>query len=141
MINKNTYFQIELTARKIRQYGQSILKSLGIDITIEQWLVLNVINENESINQIDVGEILVKDKPTISRMVNHLEKKGLITKIPSSKDSRKVELNISKKGKTMINDIYPTIEKIRFKGLNELSQEEIKNIENILEKIQKNLDS
>jgi len=140
MINRNTYFQIELTARRIRQYGQNILKSQGIDITIEQWLVLNVINENESTNQIDVGEILVKDKPTISRMVNHLEKKGLITKTSSSTDSRKVELNISQKGKTMINNLYPTIEKIRFKGLNGLSAKEIQIIEDILTKIQKNLE-
>ncbi|TXE13825.1 MarR family transcriptional regulator [Seonamhaeicola algicola] len=141
MINNNTYFQIELTARRIRQYGQNILKSQGIDITIEQWLVLNVINENESTNQIDIGEKLVKDKPTISRMVNHLEKKGFITKTPSSTDSRKVELNISKKGKAMINNLYPTIETIRFKGLNELSEKEKESIENILKKIQKNLDS
>jgi hypothetical protein len=36
MIHNNLYFQIELTARRIRQYGQNILKSHGIDITIEQ---------------------------------------------------------------------------------------------------------
>ncbi|TMM51527.1 MarR family transcriptional regulator [Maribacter algarum] len=141
MINNNTYFQIELTARRIRQYGQNVLKSQGIDITIEQWLVMNVINENESINQIDVGEKLVKDKPTISRMVNHLEKKGFIIKTSSSTDSRKVELTISKKGETMINNLYPIIEKIRFTGLNELSEKEKEIIGTILVKIRKNLDA
>ncbi|WP_299673424.1 MarR family winged helix-turn-helix transcriptional regulator [uncultured Tenacibaculum sp.] len=141
MIHNNTYFQIELTARKIRQYGQSILKSHGIDITIEQWLVLNVIHENESISQINIGEILVKDKPTISRMVRHLEKKEFIIKTNSSTDSRKVELSISKKGKALINNLYPIIEKIRFSGLNDLSEEEKKNIEVILQKIRKNLDN
>jgi hypothetical protein len=34
---------------------------------------LNVINENKAISQIYTGEKLVKDKPTISRMVNQLE--------------------------------------------------------------------
>lgn len=56
MIHNNTYFQIELTARKIRQYGQSILKSHRINTTIEQWLVLNVIHEMN----ISVRLILVK---------------------------------------------------------------------------------
>lgn len=141
MINDNTYFQIELTARRIRQYGQNVLKSQGIDITIEQWLVLNVINENEFTNQIDVGEMLVKDKPTISRMVNHLEKKEFIIKTTSGIDSRKVELSISKKGKKLIDNLYPIIEKIRFTGLNELSKNEKKQVGSILEKIRKNLDN
>ena len=141
MNDNNTYFQIELTARRIRQYGQNVLKSQGIDITIEQWLVLNVINENESISQIDVGEILVKDKPTISRMVNQLEKKKFIIKSTSSTDSRKVELSISKKGEALISSLYPIIEKIRFTGLNKLTKKEKEDIRTILEKIRKNLDS
>ncbi|KZS39514.1 hypothetical protein AWE51_25695 [Aquimarina aggregata] len=139
MINNNLYFKIELTARRIRQYGQNVLKSHNIDITIEQWLVLNIINENEYINQISVGDKLVKDKPTISRMVNHLEKKEYIIKTPSSIDSRKVELSISKKGQTLINDLYPIIEKIRFSGLSKLSEKENESIETILNKILKNL--
>lgn len=141
MTDNNTYFQIELTARRIRQYGQNVLKSQGIDITIEQWLVLNVINENESISQIDVGEKLVKDKPTISRMVNQLEKKKFIIKSTSSTDSRKVELSISKKGEALISSLYPIIEKIRFTGLNKLTKKEKEDIRTILEKIRKNLDS
>jgi len=141
MINDNTYFQIELTARKIRQYGQNVLKSHSVDITIEQWLVLNIINENESINQIQIGEKLVKDKPTISRMVNQLEKKEFINKIPSPTDSRKVELSVSKKGKTLIHTLYPIIEKIRFSGLSKLSENEKDSIKVILEKIRKNLDN
>ena len=139
MINKNLFFQIELTARRIRQYGQNVLKSHGIDITIEQWLVLNVIKENKAISQISIGEKLVKDKPTISRMVNQLERKGFILKNYSPTDSRKVELSISKKGEALINNLYPIIEKIRFTGLSKLSKKEKESIENILNKIRNNL--
>lgn len=139
MINNNLYFKIELTARRIRQYGQNALKSHGINITIEQWLVLNVISENENISQISVGEKLVKDKPTISRMVNQLEKKGFIIKNSSATDSRKVELAISEKGETLIKNLYPIIEKIRFTGLSKLSEKENESIETILNKILNNL--
>jgi len=139
MINDNIYFQIELTARRIRQYGQNVLKAHGVNITIEQWLVLNVINENKTINQVSIGEKLVKDKPTISRMVNLLEKQEFIIKNVSSEDSRKVELTISKKGEELINNLFPIIEKIRFTGLNKLSKKENESITTILNKIQNNL--
>ncbi|MEO9513620.1 MAG: MarR family transcriptional regulator [Flavobacteriaceae bacterium] len=139
MINKNLYFKIELTARRIRQYGQNVLKSHGVDITIEQWLVLNVISENKDISQISIGEKLIRDKPTISRMVNQLEKKEFILKKSSDTDSRKVELTISKKGEALIKNLYPIIEKIRFTGLSQLSEKENESIETILDKILKKL--
>ncbi len=139
MIHNNIYFQIELTARKIRQYGQNVLKQHGIDITIEQWLVLNIINENEAINQISIGEKLVKDKPTISRMVNQLNKKEFIIKTTSATDSRNVELSISKKGEDLIKKLYPIIEEIRLTGLSELSKKETESIESILKKIRNKL--
>lgn len=139
MINNNIYFQIELTARKIRQYGQNVLKQHGIDITIEQWLVLNIINENKAINQISIGEKLVRDKPTISRMVNQLDKKKFIIKTISSTDSRNVELSISKKGEDLIKNLYPIIEEIRLTGLSKLSKEETESIESILKKIRNKL--
>lgn len=139
-MKKNIYFQIELTARRIRQYGQNVLKSHGIDITIEQWLVLITIHQNELISQITIGEILLKDKPTISRMVNHLERNELIIKNPSSTDSRKVELSISKKGKVLINNLHPIVEQIRLMGLNKLSNKEKTTIIDILSKIRKTLD-
>ncbi len=72
MINHNLYFQIEITARKIRHFGQSILNKYQLDITIEQWLVLKTILENEGVSQLRIGELLLKDKPTISRMIKHL---------------------------------------------------------------------
>lgn len=140
MINNNLYFQIELTARKIRQYGQTILQSNGIDITIEQWLVLNIISENKAISQIEVGEKLIKDKPTISKMVNQLEKKEFIIKTPSLSDSRKVELSISKKGKVLIDNLFPIIEKIRLAGLSKLTRPDKEHIETSLEKIRNNLE-
>ncbi|MFT5646538.1 MAG: DNA-binding MarR family transcriptional regulator, partial [Aureispira sp.] len=88
MTKENLYFQIELTARKIKHYGQTVLNNKGIDITIEQWLVLKVISENEGLNQIQIGEILFKDKPTISRMIKSLTKKGFVFKDNSSEDLR-----------------------------------------------------
>lgn len=139
VINENLYYQIELTARKIRQYGQSILKENGIDITIEQWLVLNVISENEGVNQLTIGEILVKDKPTISRMVQSLLKKGFVRKETSNEDLRQFSLSLSEEGTRLIKVIFPVIEAIRLKGLDNLSEEEKLSASKILLKIQKNI--
>lgn len=141
MINENLYYQIELTARKIRHYGQSVLIKHGIDITVEQWLVLNVINDNKGINQLRIGEILVKDKPTISRMVRSLLEKGYIEKVVSTEDLRQYSISISKEGEKLINIIFPVVEAIRLKGIESLTKTEKENLSILLLKIQKNIDT
>ena len=140
MINENLYYQIELTARKIRQYGQTVLRDHGIDITVEQWLVLKVVAENEGINLLRVSEILYKDKPTISRMVKFLEQKELLNKTSSETDLRELSLHLTLKGKEWIKHFYPVVEQIRLKGLDTLSATEKDQVRDLLEKIRNNLD-
>ena len=140
MINENLYYQIELTARKIRQYGQTVLRDHGIDITVEQWLVLKVVAENEGINLLRVSEILYKDKPTISRMVKFLEQKELLSKASSETDLRELSLHLTLKGKEWIKHFYPVVEQIRLKGLDTLSATEKDQVRDLLEKIRNNLD-
>ncbi len=141
MIKENLYFQIELTARKIRHYGQTVLNNNGIDITIEQWLVLKVIMENDGINQIQIGKILVKDKPTISRMVKSLTEKGFVLKENTSGDLREFLLKLTESGKKLVEFLIPLIEEIRLKGLGNLSEDQKINTKETLLKIRNNIDS
>ncbi|MEL7002422.1 MAG: MarR family transcriptional regulator [Bacteroidota bacterium] len=139
MINQNLYFEIELTARRIRQYGQSILDAQNAGITVEQWLVLKVISENEGINQLRIGEILLKDKPTISRMVKTLFTKNLIHKQPSETDLREFSIELTEHGRQWLERIMPIIESVRLKGIENLSDNEKSNTSEVLAKIRKNL--
>lgn len=141
MINENLYYQIELTARRIRQYGQSVLRQHGIDITIEQWLVIKVVAENEGMNQLTIGEMLYKDKPTISRMVKSLEQKGYIQKSPSPTDLRAAIIEISPKGLKLVEQLLPHIKSIRAKGLAVLDEVEKKTLSHLLLKIRTAIES
>ncbi len=135
----NLYYQIELTARKIRHYGQSILNDHNLNLTIEQWLVLKTVLENEGISQIKIGEILIKDKPTISRMVKHLVNSGYIEKRNDNVDLRQFSIYLTKKGKQLLDKLLPVIETIRLQGLNNLTEKEKNNLNDTLLKIQNNL--
>jgi DNA-binding MarR family transcriptional regulator len=139
MTKENLYFQIELTARKIKHYGQTVLNNKGIDITIEQWLVLKVISENEGLNQIQIGEILFKDKPTISRMIKSLTKKGFVFKDNSSEDLRAFIIGLTEDGKKLVAHLIPIIEKVREKGLKNLSENQNTTTSKTLSKIRNNL--
>ena len=67
----------------------------GLNLTIEQWSVLYQLWKKEGISQQDLCKATFRDKPSITRLVDNLEKGGLVKRVASDSDRR-------------INLIYPT---------------------------------
>jgi DNA-binding MarR family transcriptional regulator len=66
-----------------------------LNLTIEQWSVLHQLWKKEGISQQDLCKATFRDKPSITRLVDNLEKAGLVKRVASDSDRR-------------INLIYPT---------------------------------
>ena len=110
-----------------------------LEITPEQFNVLNTLKENNGIYLRQLASITLKDRPNITRIVSILEKKGFLT---SAKDKEKrmvKKLYITKKGIEMCNIAIPTILKAWNEIVSELQDEEIKNFLITLEKIETKL--
>jgi len=67
---------------------QKNFKQAGLDITIEQWSVLYHLWKQEGQSQQQLCEATFKDKPSITRLVDNLEKLKLVKRVPSKKDRR-----------------------------------------------------
>lgn len=70
---------------------QRNFKQAGIDITIEQWSVLYHLWKEEGRSQQQLCEATFRDKPSITRLVDNLEKQKLVRRVPS-KDDRRINL-------------------------------------------------
>ena len=67
---------------------QKNFKQSGIDITIEQWSVLYHLWKEEGQSQQQLCEATFRDKPSITRLVDNLEKLKLVKRVPSKQDRR-----------------------------------------------------
>ncbi|MEO0582026.1 MAG: MarR family transcriptional regulator [Bacteroidota bacterium] len=139
ILQHNLYYQIELTARRVKLHGQQVLASHGIDITIDQWLIVRFLLDKKDVNQLTIGEELYKDKPTISRMIQKLEKKGWIIKRKSDVDAREMVINLTADGRRWAKEMLPMIQQIRADGLDALTLEEKQQLSQALGKIRKSL--
>ena len=70
-----------------KRFVQNVLNS-GLDISMDQWLVLGPIWQLESPSQKDLGEICLRDKPTITRIIDSLEGKSLVVRVSDQIDHR-----------------------------------------------------
>ena len=70
---------------------QKNFKQSGLDITIEQWSVLYHLWKQEGQSQQQLCDATFRDKPSITRLVDNLEKLKLVKRVPS-KDDRRINL-------------------------------------------------
>jgi DNA-binding MarR family transcriptional regulator len=67
---------------------QKKFNAAGLNITIEQWSVLYHLWKHEGISQQELCNATFRDKPSITRLVDNLEKANLVKRVPSENDRR-----------------------------------------------------
>ncbi|MBZ7978802.1 winged helix-turn-helix transcriptional regulator [Campylobacter sp. RM12654] len=135
----NIGIKICATARIIYQYLHKLF--LDLDITPEQWIVLNALCKSPKISQKELSELTQKDQNTIKAIVDKLVLKDLVIRKTNQNDKRAFILSPTKKAKelalicTKIDNIM--LDKILsvFKDKNELDYfiNKLDNIQKIIE--------
>ena len=67
---------------------QKNFKNAGIEITIEQWSVLYHLWKEDGMSQQQLCDATFRDKPSITRLVDNLEKLNLVKRMASKTDRR-----------------------------------------------------
>lgn len=60
----------------------------GIELTIEQWSVLYHLWKEEGVSQQQLCEMTFKDKPSITRLIDNLERQKMVVRVASMEDRR-----------------------------------------------------
>lgn len=136
-IEKSIGFIIYRTALAMKGAFERLLKEQGFDITPEQCAILALLREEEGLSQKEIGNILFKDKPNISRMLDILERKRLILRQPA--DRRRYSIFLTEEGKKLAEEILPLKLQLGSKVFHGLLAREIESLETLLNKIYGNI--
>jgi len=80
---------------------QKNFKQANIEITIEQWSVLYHLWKVDGMSQQELCDATFRDKPSITRLVDNLEKLKLVKRNASKEDRRKNLIVLSPEGKEL----------------------------------------
>ena len=133
-------FLLASTMTRIRIVMLRKIKEYGYEITPEQGHVLNVIGESEGISQSEIADRTMKDRPTITRILDILERKKLISRKSDAGDRRAYKIYLTAPGREKIalfGRIIAEVDAQAFKGVN---AKERKMLEEILRTIWSNVD-
>jgi DNA-binding MarR family transcriptional regulator len=133
-------YQMERAMRRMRIASQKALYDAGVDITVEQWVVLYIISEGNGLSQVEITELAFKDAPTVTRIIDNLVKKDWVYRKMSLADRRKFEIYITKEGKQIVEKLLPIVHSLRQQGVQGVAASDMQIFKNILDRIYRNFE-
>jgi DNA-binding MarR family transcriptional regulator len=132
-------FVLERTAKRMKQVCQRHLHTANLDLTVDQWVILQELARTNALSQYELGHRTFKDAPTVTRIIDLLCKKKLTERRIDPDDRRKFQIHLTEAGRRKIAEVIPTIRGFRQLAYENLSEDEMDQLNGLLNKIFTNL--
>ena len=128
-----------LTMRLIRKLLSARAETEGIDLTVNQYILLKVMmHRKEAMIQQDIANFLDTDKSGILRQIDSLEKRKLIARTPDDNDRRKNVIIITKLGIELCNKFLAIEEAVMAELQDGIAKTDMEGFKKVLARIQMN---
>ena len=126
---------IDRTMKIIRQNYNDEFKRNNIDLTTDQWVILDSIYQKDGQSQTELAESNFKNFATLSRIIDLTCNKGITKRVQSKEDKRKYNIFITKKGQTLYKQVMPLVEELRLQGWDGLDQSDYDIFKKTIDKV------
>jgi DNA-binding MarR family transcriptional regulator len=135
------YSTLLSTADRVKTFFETVCAPF--DITGQQYNVLRILRgaEPEGLPTLTIAERVIEKTPGITRMIDRLESKGLVSREVRPHDRRCVYCRITKKGLNLLRLLDEPVEEFNRAAFRGLSATELKQLVALLVKIKKTHES
>lgn len=131
-------YLLERTTRLVKLQFHQSFKKLGLDMTPEQWVIMDALYQKNNQAQKDLGDASYKDAATISRILDVLAKKNWINREKSEEDRRIYIITQTKEGKAIVKKVLKEVERLRSQGWKNLNQKDYRDFTRIINQVFQN---
>lgn len=96
LLSKQIAVDLNLTACKLKQYMASKLKKFNIPLTPEQFLLIDLLWNQGPMTQQQLATQMHKDKNSVTKLVDAIEKKGFAVREQNTQDRRSNIVHLTK---------------------------------------------
>jgi DNA-binding MarR family transcriptional regulator len=118
---------------------QKKFNNAGVNLTIEQWSVLYHLWKADGMSQQELCNATFRDKPSITRLVDNLEKLELVKRVPDEKDRRINKVFLTKNARALEEQTMQLAEETLNDALAGVPQEQIEMCKDVLQRVYDNL--
>ena len=107
----------------------------GMEITPEQWTVLLYLWKQDGVTQQELCNATFKDKPSMTRLIDNMERQHLVVRISDKADRRTNLIHLTKTGKELEEKAYEIVDQTLQEALNGITLDELSISQEVLRKI------
>ncbi len=127
------------TMKHIDLFIQSRLSEQGVYLTRQQVVLMKILHQDGPLPQNDLAFLTDRDKTSLTRLINGMEKKNLVARITSTEDKRVNLVHLTKKGEKVLNETAPLLLAIANELEKGISAEDKETVIRLLKTIQENI--
>ena len=125
---------IAIARRLQRKFNQS-----GINLTIEKWSVLYHLWKQDGASQQELCNATFRDKPSITRLIDNLEKSGLVKRVSDEKDRRINKVHLTAIAQKLQEQTMQIAEETLNEALEGVPADQVNLCKEVLQKVYDNL--
>lgn len=141
MLIKEIAVYINILNSRIKKYFLDKLQENGINMTPEQYLVMDILWDEQSISQQKIADIIKKDKNSVTKFIDSLEKNNLVRRTIDKNDRRINKIELTEQGLALKNEATEVAIKFMNDTIKGISEKDLDNFVKVLQQIINNLES
>ena len=119
--------------RARRSIVEAINQQLApLDISHAQWIVVMLLGDGVATTATELCKILIYDPGAMTRLLDRLEKKGVLRRVRTGKDRRAVRLELTAGGRKLYPKILAALVQVFNRLLHGFSKTEVRQLERLL---------
>lgn len=142
-VNEQEVFSI-LTGKISSTINRALLRAFSqeeLHITTEQWSVLSCLWKEDRVTQSDLCDLTRKDKPSMTRLIDNLQRSKIVVRVPHATDRRVNLIHLTQYGASLREKVGVVVQSVVDKALENISESEVTVARTVLNQIIANLDA
>jgi DNA-binding MarR family transcriptional regulator len=139
LLSKEIAVELNLTGCKLKQYIAAMLRKQDVPLTPEQFLLIDLLWNQGEMSQQQLADRMQKDKNSVTKLVDAIERKGFVIRKQNSSDRRSNTIVLTEKAELLKNEAKQKGISILDNMLEGITEEELRSFLGILHKLNSNM--
>ena len=141
LLSKEIAVELNLTGCKLKQFIAAKLRQMEVPLTPEQFILIDLLWNQGSMSQQQLADQMQKDKNSVTKLVDALERKGFVVREQNRQDRRSNTLVLTEKAEGLKHGAKQKGISILDEMLVGISEEELRSFLLTLHKLNCNMNS
>lgn len=141
LLSKEIAVELNLTGCRLKQFIASKLRRMDVPLTPEQFILIDLLWNQGSMSQQQLADQMQKDKNSVTKLVDALERKGFVVRQQNRNDRRSNTLVLTEKAEGLKHGAKQKGISILDEMLLGISEEELRSFLVTLHKLNRNMTS